>query len=304
MSEKSTTKICPATGEPLPVDLAGFQQVFSPEDQSLPRQRVQVGDLLICADDGHREWAHGVVGCEITTNGCSAPNERWRVYRRIPVPKPGDHDINPSTGKTYAEERSASPDTRVPKWRKLEDHEEPRSGDVYLYREDEEKFDIYSTTTTREHAGAPTWFQCSDDFTAAGCWANLVHFRPINREPSASIAIPATPTPNITLEPARGPVSMPSTAKERKALPLATGVLDYFPDALLAVAACSKVGNDQHNPGKPLHWDRSKSTDEADALARHFLARGTVDTDGIRHSTKVAWRALALLQKEIEAARR
>ena len=64
----------------------------------------------------------------------------------------------------------------------------------------------------------------------------------------------------------------------------------------------SKAGNEQHNPGKPLHWDRSKSGDEADALMRHFVERGTLDTDGIRHSAKVAWRALALLQKEIEAA--
>jgi hypothetical protein len=79
--------------------------------------------------------------------------------------------------------------------------------------------------------------------------------------------------------------------------------LDYFPDALLAVAECSKAGNDQHNPGKPLHWDRSKSQDESDALIRHFLERGTVDTDGIRHSAKVAWRALALLQKELENER-
>ena len=28
--------------------------------------------------------------------------------------------------------------------------------------------------------------------------------------------------------------------------------------------------------------------------------RGGTDTDGIRHSAKVAWRALAMLQKEIE----
>lgn len=95
-------------------------------------------------------------------------------------------------------------------------------------------------------------------------------------------------------------MTLPTDARARKNLPIATGVLDYFPDALAAVAECSKVGNDQHNPGQPLHWDRSKSTDEADALIRHFLERGTYDTDGIRHSAKVAWRALALLQKEIE----
>jgi hypothetical protein len=77
--------------------------------------------------------------------------------------------------------------------------------------------------------------------------------------------------------------------------------LDYFPDALLAVAEVSQAGNDQHNPGQPLHWNRAKSTDEANTLGRHLLQRGTFDTDGKRHSAKVAWRALALLQKEIEA---
>lgn len=92
-------------------------------------------------------------------------------------------------------------------------------------------------------------------------------------------------------------------AKKRKATPLFSGCINYFPDALLAVAELSRVGNDQHNPGKPLHWDRSKSGDEADALARHLVDAGKLDTDGVRHSAKVAWRALALLQKEIEAAR-
>jgi hypothetical protein len=93
---------------------------------------------------------------------------------------------------------------------------------------------------------------------------------------------------------------IPTEAAARKVLPLCTGVLDYFPDALLAVAHCSKVGNDQHNPGEPLHWAKGKSTDEADALVRHLLERGTLDTDGVRHSAKVAWRALALLQREID----
>lgn len=96
---------------------------------------------------------------------------------------------------------------------------------------------------------------------------------------------------------------LPTDAATRKGIPIATGFIDYFPDAIAAVAELSKVANEQHNPGQPLHWDRSKSTDEADALMRHFLERGGVDTDGIRHSAKVAWRALALLQKELEAAR-
>lgn len=98
-------------------------------------------------------------------------------------------------------------------------------------------------------------------------------------------------------------MTLPTDPTARKAAPVFSGVFKYFPDALVAIAECSKAGNDQHNPGQPLHWDRSKSTDELDALARHLLEAGTVDTDGILHDTKVAWRALANLQKKIEADR-
>ena len=96
---------------------------------------------------------------------------------------------------------------------------------------------------------------------------------------------------------------LPTDAKARKAVPIYSGVLRYFPDAIAAVAECSWRGNEQHNPGQPLHWDRAKSTDEHDALLRHLMEAGTVDSDGIRHSAKVAWRALAALQKEIERER-
>lgn len=94
--------------------------------------------------------------------------------------------------------------------------------------------------------------------------------------------------------------TLPETAAERKKCPVASGVLDYFPDALVAIAQVSYAGNEQHNPGQPLHWARSKSSDEADTMIRHFLQRGSLDVDGLRHSAKMAWRALALLQKEIE----
>ena len=93
---------------------------------------------------------------------------------------------------------------------------------------------------------------------------------------------------------------LPTNAQARKEVPIYSGVLKYFPDAIAEVAILSKVGNDQHNPGAPLHWDRSKSGDELDALTRHLMEAGTLDTDGVRHSAKVAWRALANLQKEIE----
>lgn len=95
-------------------------------------------------------------------------------------------------------------------------------------------------------------------------------------------------------------MSLPTEAALRKEIPLASGFLDYFPDAAVAVAQLSMKGNEQHNPGKPLHWDRSKSGDEADALVRHLLQRGTVDTDGVLHDVKVAWRAMAMLQKTLE----
>jgi hypothetical protein len=93
---------------------------------------------------------------------------------------------------------------------------------------------------------------------------------------------------------------LPTAPAERKKYPVASGVLDYFPDAIAAISNLSWVGNNQHNPGQPLHWARGKSTDEADTMLRHFLQRGTVDSDGVRHSVKMAWRALALLQKELE----
>lgn len=97
---------------------------------------------------------------------------------------------------------------------------------------------------------------------------------------------------------------LPDEAKKRKEFPVATGFLDYFPDAVIAVAGVSFVGNEQHNPGSPLHWDRSKSGDEADAMMRHFMQHGTIDEkNGLRHSAQMAWRAMALLQKEIEAER-
>ncbi len=96
---------------------------------------------------------------------------------------------------------------------------------------------------------------------------------------------------------------LPVGSVERKSIPLASGVLDYFPAALAYVARVSKTGNDKHNPGEPLHHARGKSTDHADCIARHLLERGEIDAeDGLRHSGKLAWRALALLQEELENA--
>ena len=94
--------------------------------------------------------------------------------------------------------------------------------------------------------------------------------------------------------------TLPADADARKDCPITTGVLDYFPLALAEVARLSKAGNDQHNPGEPLNWSRGKSDDHADCIVRHLIERGMVDSDGKRHSAQVAWRALALLQEELE----
>jgi hypothetical protein len=94
---------------------------------------------------------------------------------------------------------------------------------------------------------------------------------------------------------------LPTEAGERKKYPIGTGVLDYFPAALAEVARVSYIGNQQHNPGQPLHWSRGKSTDQADTIIRHYMERGGIDADGVRHSAKMVWRALAILQLELEA---
>jgi len=103
------------------------------------------------------------------------------------------------------------------------------------------------------------------------------------------------------------PISRPKTLPEdslgRKQTPLITGVMDYFPDAMIYVAKVSWFGNEKHNPGQTLYHNREKSADEADSILRHLLERGTPDPEsGLPASAHMAWRALSLLQKELEEA--
>lgn len=83
---------------------------------------------------------------------------------------------------------------------------------------------------------------------------------------------------------------------------MAAGLADYFPDALAYVSHVSFLGNEKHNPGEPLHWARGKSMDHADCIMRHHQERGTLDPEGTRHTGQLAWRAMALLQEELEEA--
>ena len=94
-----------------------------------------------------------------------------------------------------------------------------------------------------------------------------------------------------------------SEAKDnRKGIPVYSGVLAYFPDALKEVAKCSLAGQKQHNQGDKLYWDKSKSLSNEDALLRHLIdhSKNPVDDDGVLHLAKVAWRALASLQIYLE----
>lgn len=98
----------------------------------------------------------------------------------------------------------------------------------------------------------------------------------------------------------------------RKMLPVGTLISQYFPDALLAVSAVAYVGNEKHNPGEPMHWARGKSDDHLECDARHLIdsqrsgSEWDVTTlkDGrsfaVLHLAQHAWRALALLQLEVE----
>lgn len=101
-------------------------------------------------------------------------------------------------------------------------------------------------------------------------------------------------------------MSLPTDDKSRKALPVFRGPLMYFPDAILEIAAVCKAGNDQHNPGEPLHWARGKSTEQMDTALRHMMDHGmgtSKDIDGRYHLAKAAWRLLAELQLTIEKDR-
>ncbi len=99
-------------------------------------------------------------------------------------------------------------------------------------------------------------------------------------------------------------------SQARKRMPVTSGFLDYFPDAVAAASEVSWLGNEKHNPGQPLHWARGKSMDHADCIARHLIERGGFDTiviNGvtyqIRHTAALLWRAAALCQEELERER-
>lgn len=96
---------------------------------------------------------------------------------------------------------------------------------------------------------------------------------------------------------------LPTDPEERKQLQLYTFMFGYFPDAWLEVVRIARLGNEQHNPGEPLHWARGKSTDQMNAAFNHVFDYGSgarVDSDGGYHLAKAIWRLMAQLQLDVE----
>lgn len=109
-------------------------------------------------------------------------------------------------------------------------------------------------------------------------------------------------------------MTLPTNSAERKEVPLFSGCLAYFPAALAGVARHSKLGNDQHHPGEPLHHARGKSVDHEDCILRHLTdlsdmlaarsraaAFNEAEPDPVEYileeADALAWRALALSQQ-------
>lgn len=87
---------------------------------------------------------------------------------------------------------------------------------------------------------------------------------------------------------------------------IASGVVDYFRNALAAIGRHSRLGNEKYPPAggcKDLRWSFDVSTEHADAIMSHLAQRGEIDPEtGYSHTVALAWRSLALLESELVAA--
>lgn len=105
-------------------------------------------------------------------------------------------------------------------------------------------------------------------------------------------AIKSNPTATLPME--------ETDADKRKQYKVCTGFLMYFPNACLAAGKLSVDGNDQHNPGEPLHWDSDKSVGTGDEIVRHLiegLDSAKKGEDATKALASVFWRAGELLER-------
>lgn len=101
----------------------------------------------------------------------------------------------------------------------------------------------------------------------------------------------------------------PEESKRRKLQVVFDGFLQYYPRATKEVANYSRLGNDKHNPGQPLHWAKEKSQDQANCAGRHLIDIGpdwmARDPEfNTFHAVGLAWRSMALLETVLEAEER
>lgn len=97
--------------------------------------------------------------------------------------------------------------------------------------------------------------------------------------------------------------ALPTDSDKRKEYPLYSGLMAYFPAALAQVSNHSYLGNQKHNPGKPLQHARGVSGDHADCILRHLVDSAEHPKGSparIDELRALAWRSLALLQEELE----
>ena len=111
-------------------------------------------------------------------------------------------------------------------------------------------------------------------------------------------------------------LTLPTSSPARKDIQIVAGFIRYFPAAMVEVAKVSKAGNDQHNPGQPMHWARGKSMDHEECIVRHLIDSGDLEAVLVRGQSELvaeagddavkeaiirekayrAWRSLADLQ--------
>src|SRR3546814_10217431 len=93
--------------------------------------------------------------------------------------------------------------------------------------------------------------------------------------------------------------SLPDDATKRLEYPMADGLLDYFPNALAEVSRLSHAATKQHHPDKPMHWDRSKSTDHRSKIMRHLVDAGRSEehTSELQSLMRISYAVFCLKKK-------
>ncbi len=92
-----------------------------------------------------------------------------------------------------------------------------------------------------------------------------------------------------------------NSSARRKDQPVTEGFLDYFPATARLTAELSRLGNEKHNPGEPLHHARDKSKDHRNCAVRHLMDADVIDPEsGLVEAVGAVWRSSAYVQELAE----